>query len=55
MLREVVVVSISMHACDLVPIVVGLLLAALRTAGAPLISIENDGIPLRWLLCVAKN
>ena len=29
-------VSISMHACDPVPIVMGLRLAALRAAGAPL-------------------
>ena len=29
-------VSISMHTCDPVPIVMGLRLAALRTAGAPL-------------------
>ena len=36
-------VSISMHACDLVPIVMGLRLAALRDAGAPAIT-EYDAI-----------
>ena len=33
-------VSISMHACDPVPIVMGLRLAALRAAGAPLLSAD---------------
>ena len=35
--KRVAWVSISMHACDPVPIVMGLRLAALRAAGAPLI------------------
>ena len=34
--KKVAWVSISMHACDPVPIVMGLRLAALRAAGAPL-------------------
>ena len=34
--KRVAWVSISMHACDPVPIVMGLRLAALRAAGAPL-------------------
>ena len=35
--KRVAWVSIYMHACDPVPIVIGLRLAALRAAGAPLI------------------
>ena len=35
--KRVAWVSISMHACDPVPIVMGLRLAALRAAGAPLL------------------
>ena len=34
--KRVAWVSISMHTCDPVPIVMGLRLAALRAAGAPL-------------------
>ena len=34
--QRVVWVSISMHTCDAVPIVMGLRLVALRAAGAPL-------------------
>ena len=34
--KRVAWVSISMHACDPVPIVMGLCLAVLRAAGAPL-------------------
>ena len=37
--KRVAWVSISMHACDPVPIVMGLRLAALQAAGTPLISI----------------
>ena len=36
--KRVAWVSISMHASDLVPIVMGLRLAALRAAGAPLLT-----------------
>ena len=35
--KRVAWVSISIHACDPVPIVMGLRLAALRAAGAPLL------------------
>ena len=38
--KRVAWVSISMHICDPVPIVMGLRLAALRAAGAPLLSIQ---------------
>ena len=38
--KRVAWVSISMHTCDPVPIVMGLRLAALRAAGAPLLMLE---------------
>ena len=41
--KRVAWVSISMHACDPVPIVMGLRFAALRAAGAPLLTVA---IPL---------
>ena len=44
--KRVAWVSISMHACDPVPIVMGLRLAALRAAGAP---------PLKKLQCADCN
>ena len=36
--KRVAWISISMHACDPVPIVMGLRLAALRAVGAPLLT-----------------
>ena len=36
--KRVAWVSISMHACDPVPVVMGLRLAALRAAGTPLVN-----------------
>ena len=42
--KRVARVSISMHACDPVPMVMELRLAALRAAGAPLLSSSG----MRW-------
>ena len=39
-------VSISMHACGPVPIIIGLCLAALRAVGAPLFGISNYRFPV---------
>ena len=50
--KRVAWVSISMHACDPVPIVMGLRLAALRAAGAPLLLLTNG--PLVHLTIVKR-
>ena len=44
-----------MHACDLVPIVMGLRLAALRAAGVPLLSKIGIGFISNFLLKARKN
>ena len=45
--KRVAWVSIPMHACDPVPIVMGLRLAALRAAGAPLSTLSSFWCPFR--------
>ena len=50
--KRVAWVSISMHACDPVPIVMGLRLAALRAAGVPLLLLTNG--PLVHLTIVKR-
>ena len=50
--KTVAWVSISMHACDPFPIVMGLRLAALGAAGAPLIFyFLHRSLPLTVVLC----
>ena len=46
-------VSISMHTCDPVPIVVGVRLAALRAAGAPLLQVVAAAVAAAVVVVVA--